>query len=62
MLRCLRIQAATQTNNFSQRMLDNGRCTFAPNAFQAGGVLPKQAPPLWHAIIHHVELYDSDDE
>ena len=62
MLRYLRIQAATQTNNFSQRMLDHGRYTFAPTAFQAGGALPNQAPPLWHAIIDHVELYDSDDE
>ena len=46
MLRYLRIAAATQTHNFSQRMLDSGSFSFAPGTHtsRATNLLPEQLP------------------
>ena len=56
MLRYLRVQAASHVRNFAQSMVDHGSYTFAPTAFQAGG-LPQQAPPSVAALLAHDELY-----
>ena len=51
MFRYLRIQAATQ------RMLDNGRYTFAPGTYGQADALPTEAPAPMRAILGHDELY-----
>ena len=60
MFRYLRIQANNQ--HMSQRMLDHGRYTFAPGAYQRLDALPLQVPALYRDLLQHAELYDSDDE
>ena len=57
MFRYLRIQAHTHSSRLSQRMLDHGAYTFAPQAC-ARGDLPQQAPPAMAAVLGHPELYD----
>ena len=62
MLRYLRIQAATYAHHYSQRMLDHGAYTFAPQALRHNGNwLPNQAlAPVVAAaaVLAHAELYD----
>ena len=57
MLCYLRIQATIHSQEFSQRMLDNGSYTFVPTNSLAGG-LPNEAPPAVAALLTHNELYD----
>ena len=60
MLRYLRIQAANQ--NASQQMLDHGRFTFAPGAFQVEDPLPKEVPAHYINLLAQTELLDLTDE
>ena len=57
MFRYLRIQAATQRANFSQRMLDHGRYTFAPGTYGQADALPTEAPATMRDVLGHDELY-----
>ena len=62
MLRYLRIQAATHSQHYSQRMLDHGSYTFAPQAFLNQNLwLPNEAPEAVVAaaeVLEHIELDD----
>ena len=62
MFRYLRIQAATQRLRVAQRMLDNGKYTFAPAAYQQGSALPQETPPPLRAAFDTLEPYTSDSD
>jgi hypothetical protein len=60
MFRYLRIQAATHTGNFSQKMLDHGSYTFAPQTPAHPGEvpIPVQAPAAFLQALEHPGLGD----
>ena len=56
MLRYLRASAATNTKNFSQRMLDAGSYTFAPGVYAQPDALPNETPTAVTNLIDvHLE-------
>lgn len=57
MLRYLRIQAATYSHNYAQRMLDHGAYTFHPQSYK-DGLPPQEIPASVAQLLTHDELYD----
>ena len=62
MLRYLRIQAHTQSDNFAQKMLDHGAYTFAPGTCTTAQAqpVPLEAPAAFVELLHHSELFEED--